>query len=811
MKTRTSGKAATGSVIVALPHKDDPVHALGPEPSHVTLAYLGDAKDHDPAVLSKTVADVAARCLPIKEKVAGKGALGADSAYVLHLDGQSLAPLREDLLQHPNIAAAHAGADQFPTWNPHLTVGYPDDGDSLDALSTPQDVSFDRVALWHGDQQVEHKLGVPMTKSLTASASPETIDIPAAVPWHGVWAVEGCSSGDSRFFAINSLTNRALPLPLTWQKASAPGHQGEVKVGVTSQMARVMNTDTGKPEIRAGGFMLQNTEGDEVVGEMAAFGKVDCSVGVDSATFSIDKTKPGPFGGAVEFSSACITACAMVITGAFADTWISLGEPPEGFFGDEPDAAAEPDPVGVFASISDSSWDGSASRFTPEQWKASCILHIGDGLEKSLHKLPIREPGGALSRAGVHAAAGRLNQVDAPASAKSTARGALRRAYSQLNEDPPTTLAGSLETFESAVASGVESFNRGPGWVTDPAATRRIHSYWTTPGQPGYAKIDWGKGGDFNRCRTQVGEEIGESSPEKLRFINQICAQWHKDALGYYPSTHAKMIGKHAAVQPLNLVASTGPKQWVPKKEWFANPNLTVPTPLQFEDHPEGTRVYGHYAEKGVCHLDFPGICVTPPPLLDAGANFMDHRVLTDDGIVFTGHITLGGGHADLDSGLHAAKEHYDDVTSVFCDVIVGEDDIGFWFSGWLRPDHNNEAHRFKLFAAQLSGDWREKGIDGQVLIGVHAVNTGGFALKPTVHFEDGRQTALVAAGGLAPRQVDMTALTAPDVDALVSAAIDQYEERRRAQERVLAAASAVGATPEARLARVRESITEEE
>src|SRR4029079_13621779 len=61
-----------------------------------------------------------------------------------------------------------------------------------------------------------------------------------------------------------------------------------------------------------------------------------------------------------------------------------------------------------------------------------------------------------------------------------------------------------------------ESFGRGPGWITNPADTKRIHDYWTVPGQPGYEKVGWGTDGDFNRCRVEVGQEIGENSPEKL-------------------------------------------------------------------------------------------------------------------------------------------------------------------------------------------------------------------------------------------------------------------------------------------------------
>lgn len=817
----------TSSAIVALPADDDPVHALGPEPSHVTVAYLGKADQNDPAVLSKAVADVAGRHQPFTEKVTGKAAFGADGAHVLHLGGDGITPVREELLAHPDVAQAHANADQFPNYVPHMTIGYPDDGDSLDALPTPNDVTFDRLALWHGDQRIEHPLG---GKAMTASVSqldepPDEIEPPDMIPWYGVWAVEGKASGDKRTFAQGSLRNRHLPLPLTWQKAAAPAHQGEVKVGGAVRMARVTNPDTGLGEIRAGGWLLQNAEADEVVGEMAAFGRVGCSIGIDWGTFEIDPTVRGPFGGAVTFTDACVHSCALVITGAFEDSWISLGDAPEGFFGDDQPQALVASADFTAAelqslAVSNAPWDGSAARFTPEQWKASCILHVCDGMEKSCHKLPIREPGGALSRAGVHAAAARFNQVQASPEAKASAKRALSAAYSQLGETPPDVLTSALNDLYGGRGAYVTmsvldedgqllEFRRGPGWVTDPIPTARIHSYWTTPGKPGYAKIAWGTGGDFNRCRAEVGKYLIKSGD--ARFVNQTCAQWHKDALGYYPSTHAKMLGKHGlepVVPSLSLVAAAQGGRWQPKLEWFADPGLTEPTLLQFEDHPEGTRVFGHLAEWDRCHLDWPGSCVAPPNLNDGGANFMLHRVVTDGGVIATGHITVGGGHADGSLDIVSARAHYGDVSTVFCDVVVGSDDVGIWFSGWLRPDHDNEEDRYKLFAAQLSGDWREVGADGLCLTAAHAVVSPGFPIKPVVHVEDARTTALVAAGGLPPRS-EPHPIDASTLDQVVAAGIEAYEKRRNDQARLLGAAESVGATPRARLERVRASIEE--
>lgn len=93
-------------------------------------------------------------------------------------------------------------------------------------------------------------------------------------------------------------------------------------------------------------------------------------------------------------------------------------------------------------AISNAPWDGSASRFTPEQWKAACLIDTGEGDpdSKSRYKLPVKEPNGDLSRAGVHAAAGRIHGTDAsPAQRKSAAK-KLLGYYRQLSEDAPDPL-----------------------------------------------------------------------------------------------------------------------------------------------------------------------------------------------------------------------------------------------------------------------------------------------------------------------------------------------------------------------------------
>jgi 2'-5' RNA ligase len=812
------------AVIVALPHAGDAVHDMGDEPKHLTLLYLGDDVQ-DPQAIKDAVGRVAADGEPYSDKVSGSAKLGKDGANVLLLDGANAVAAREALLREPVIEKQVASAQQFPTFIPHVTLNYGEDAPA--GIDQPAEITFDRLAVWHGDDQTEFELGEQMP---TEDQDQEAAAVP--IPWHGVLAPEGVPSGDKRKFALGSLSNRPLPLPLTWQKMSADGHDGSVVV------ARIDGLDIVDGQARAYGVFLTSPEADEVVGQLAEFGRFGVSVDIDDAEFELDEDA-----GETVFTSARICSASIVPIPAFAEAYVSLGEAP--WLAEEPT-----DMVAALAfAISEKPWNGSQSRFTPEEWRRSCVLHWNNSLNKSDHAFPIREPDGALSRAAVHNAAARINQAKGwPPSAVAAAKGALRRAYGQLNEDVPDSLTASGEEelaaftpykrgtkvswhYRSAIGHGTiesvaklgtsnartlynirehdhhpgepdivqhygsaltveqsaagevevsasaetEEFRRGAGWVTHPRATRRIHSYWTTPGQPGYAKIAWGAPGDFNRCRVEVGKYLVESG--ETRFINQTCAQWHHDALGYWPATHAKMEGKRA--HALELVAAAGVR---PPAAWFRDPGLDGPTPLHIvPDEATGLRrVYGHLATWGTCHIGFPNACVTAPSSATDYAYFKTGAVLTDEGEMAVGNITMGGGHAKPGLGMREALAHYDATSTVISDVAVGEDEFGIWTAGWMRPNAT-EDDEIALRAAALSGDWRRA--NGNLeLIAALAVNVPGFPIpRAQAGVQDGVQIALVAAGVL---QTEQSAPVAP-VEALAEQIAEAMEQR--AARRVVA------------------------
>ena len=645
-------------------------------------------------------------------------------------------------------------------------------------------------------------------------------------------------------------------------------------------------------------------------------------------------------------------------------------------------APAMPDSEFATTFVSEKPWNGSASRFSPEQWKKSTILHVCDGMEKSCHKLPIREPSGVLSRAGVHAAAARFNQVQAPAEAKASAKSQLRGAYKQLGEDPPDAIKAALtmadmnepdvcnpdspdydeeacaakdqkkappfptkaddenvepmglipwhgvlapegirsgdgrrfmensltfrplplpltwqkassdghggsvtvaridriwrhesemradgvflatteadevcgllaefgkfgvsvdaddtimelseedETIdfsqariasasivaipafaeawvamgqwaeedqptdteildettevpdELVAASFIPEGKRGPGWITNPVETKRIHDYWTRPGEEGYIKIAWGVGGDFNRCRTLVGEKIAANSPEDLIYLNQICAQWHHDALGIWPGEH--LSAKDTL--PFDMEKTGGPSvvltaaaaPTLPGK-WFTNPGLTAPTPLTITE--EG-RLFGHLAGWDTCHIaepEGPGVCTAPPMSTTDYAYFHLGEVITTEGPVNVGQISLGGGHARDGMSSRAAAAHYDSTSTAVADICVGEDEFGIWFAGAVRPGIT-EDQIAELRGAKLSGDWRRIG-HGLELVAALAVNVPGFPVPRTsLAASGGVQTSLVAAGIIEDTQPDPLFDTEAFAEAVVRA-LDRREERRK-------------------------------
>ena len=182
-----------------------------------------------------------------------------------------------------------------------------------------------------------------------------------------------------------------------------------------------------------------------------------------------------------------------------------------------------------------------------------------------------------------------------------------------------------------------------------------------------------------------------------------------------------------------------------PPAELFANPHFDGPTPVRVVERDGFLHYSGHVATWGVCHIGFPGQCVTAPRSKTSYSYFHVGSTAVADGTrIPTGKISLGGGHADDRAGFRAALEHYDSTSSCVADVRAGEDQYGIWVSGVVRPGLSAERIE-ELASAPLSGDWRRVGGNLEMVAAL-AVNTPGFGV-PHVAKRDGELVSMVAAG----------------------------------------------------------------
>jgi len=638
---------------------------------------------------------------------------------------------------------------------------------------------------------------------------------PVTVPWHGVLAPEGKMSGDRRKFAEGSLRHRDLPLPLMYQDATAEGHDGAVRVANIQGMQRAENL------IRAWGVFDTSDNADEAIRQIGTEMLRGVSVDVDEADFTFEDSSGNPIDLAdplaagdespvMVITDGRISGATLVSIPAFQEAFVALGPPPEDWGVQTVDAAQteQPEYAGqtrlAFENVSDKPWsDFTQADYSDEQWKRACVLDKGEsaGEGKSRYGLPIREPSGTLNRNGVHAAAARFNQVDAPAEAKSSAKSKLRGAYKALGEEPPDVLAAAaaevamgLMAMTDKVLGLDDEFVGGQPDAGIPGHMPRVlHDYWTHG--EGAAKIGWGVPGDFNRCRALLGKYV------EKRMLSGLCAKLHKDAVGHWPGpgrgNSAETMDYTEGVsitEPCGcgLTASGALND-------YADPMLSSLTPLTIT---ADGKIFGHLAGWGTCHIGFSGQCITPPQSRAAYAYFRTGEVLTDDGAaVAVGHITLGTGHADAALAAGPAIEHYDDTGTVVADVAAGDDDHGIWLAGRLRPNLPTAAVD-SLRAAALSGDWRRIG-GSMELVAALAVNVPGFPIPRTAsHVSNQRQTALVASGVVTHRDV-------PD-DAIVAAverAMRNIHDREVRLEKARRLAASVGRDPASRAAAARELV----
>lgn len=98
-----------------------------------------------------------------------------------------------------------------------------------------------------------------------------------------------------------------------------------------------------------------------------------------------------------------------------------------------------------------------------------------------------------------------------------------------LLDDSPQRMAELLAEFDDT--GDVDALAASAGKEVTPKdaeSTARLKEYWAHG--EGAAKIRWGEGGDFNRCRTHLGKYVPPGGT-----LDGLCANLHHDALGVWP------------------------------------------------------------------------------------------------------------------------------------------------------------------------------------------------------------------------------------------------------------------------------------
>lgn len=153
----------------------------------------------------------------------------------------------------------------------------------------------------------------PQEEVMTETIEEAPVEVAATTRWYGVLAPEGIPSGDGRMFAPESLRNRDLPLPLTWQKVGTSGHDGRVTVGRIDRLWREDGVVKGEGE------MLSTPEAVEVVSLIQAFGRFGVSIDADDVTEVYEE------GNVVVFADSRISGACIVDIPAFMQAFVAIG------------------------------------------------------------------------------------------------------------------------------------------------------------------------------------------------------------------------------------------------------------------------------------------------------------------------------------------------------------------------------------------------------------------------------------------------------------------------------------------------------
>jgi 2'-5' RNA ligase len=774
----------TGVIVALVPADSDPITTASSEPAHMTLAFLGDLQDFVPDLSETLVAEVDnyARRLsgPVVVPVREVGKLGDDGADVAFLEPtESLVALRAGLLESASNVADMAGQhDKFlDDWTSHVTLGYPDRPQNGEYAG--ETVTFDRIAVWIGDEHHDFAMEGEMSEKIEASVAPERFVIEFDYRSDGGDRIVGpfdtredaesyvsalSGEGFSAEWSVIDLAAVVEEAETTPDDEMPTDDLDEDEEEITEIPVHGIATIEGRPTGDGRGFR----QGGLTIGEL-----------------------PQPLGYEFEHghgSSNSRVAIVGRIDEFFRkefDThneirWRGVILTTKEYAAQAIESIVDGSYTGVSVVVDDVTVDVEGKREQMRQRIEADMAAGGDvGAGMDVEQLLDVMVGNGETEVTWFSSA-RVRRFDM------VPTGAYQEAYIGLGHDFDDEMtAEQLEASAAALADcgclGDEadelvasaefapSTKDGPGWITHPIPTRRIRNYWVRG--KGAAKIRWGAPGDFNRCRRQLAKYV--QNPE---WLAGLCANMHKEALGIWPGQHRGKSSLAASAAPLfSITAALEPID----AKLFQNPQLTRGTGVIVD----GDRIYGHIATWRSCHVgepEGPGRCTLAPRSRTNYAHFRTGTVMTSEGPIAVGSITMDTGHAGPHDSPSHAVAHYDNTGLVVADVACGEDNFGIWFSGRIRPNVTDEK-RFALAASgRLSGDWRRIG-NSYELVAALVVNSAGFPVA---------DASLAASAGMGVVSIIGEGIVDAEVASLAASAAAEPTLNPKTVEEIAAAAA---------------------
>jgi len=557
--------------------------------------------------------------------------------------------------------------------------------------------------------------------------------------WEGMLAPLHKVSSDGRMIgdpSPHALKDRPLPVPLLYQDALASGHDGGVPVGLITHAWIDDNNLMGR------GTFNDDERGRDMAQRIKRGEHGWVSVTVGNADMSVHAGGEGkPYERADDWE---LISCTLVSEPAFGTARIRVApeigpgdanggvvqEQPEGTYArtdTEPAPYAVNSPsTGMPVADEGRSWDGPAATKRIETWadgdasklKRCFLLVDGDPANISSYKLP----------------------------------------YADVIDGHPTIVPRAVMAIGSVLSGGRGGVQGGDPGALKSAAAKLYHKIdkqapWESESENTVEHAAKSKKPVDDVDDVDSGEEDDEDNDSSLRQHAWCCAGFartseHDSNCAEYPTGTSKEIdnpGGRAATSSRKHALSASATPLAPPADWFANPQLTAPTPLTVT---ADGQVYGHLAAFGTCHVGYPNTCVTPPKSKTGYAGFHQGHVVCRDGTsVRVGKIITGTSHASLRQSAQDAFAHYAHTGMAVAHVRAGEDAYGIWVAGALVPDLSDR-HIVELRASPLSGDWRDIGGNPE-LVAALAVNVPGFPIPAARTNEYAETYALVAAGAI--------------------------------------------------------------